>query len=275
MNIQQVPNEFVVLTNHVYPPGNHLIFEDYFFRRFMTEKPDTKRKYLPILWTNFYISREYASKDMSDIQDFLSTLDIRQKYFTIIQWDDGIINDISGLDIKILSSGGVGNYPIPLINMPHKRVERNRDIFASFLGCVFGRHKIREQIYEQLHNAHEYVIEEKTEFSVFKSIMERSIFALCPRGYGKTSFRINEALNLGAIPVYVYDYPWIPFNDKVSFEEYGVLIHEDQILDIEKILSEISQEKIEKMRKRGQEVYQEFYSYSGCFDKIIEVINEK
>jgi len=275
MNIQQVPNEFSVLTNHVYPPGNHLIFEDYFFRKFMSEKPVTKRKYLPILWTNFYISRDYASKDMSDLQDFLKTLDKNEKYFTIIQWDDGIINDISGLDIKVLSSGGVGNYPIPLINMPHKRVERKRDIFASFLGCIFGRHKIREQMYEQLHNIPEYVIEEKTEFSVFKSIMERSIFALCPRGYGKTSFRINEALNLGAIPVYVYDDPWVPFRDKIDFEEYGVMIHESKIVEIDKILKDISTEKIETLRENGKHAYENFYSYQGCYDQILEVINDE
>jgi hypothetical protein len=241
----------------------------------MSEKPVTKRKYLPILWTNFYISRDYASKDMSDLQDFLKTLDKNEKYFTIIQWDDGIINDISGLDIKVLSSGGVGNYPIPLINMPHKRVERKRDIFASFLGCIFGRHKIREQMYEQLHNIPEYVIEEKTEFSVFKSIMERSIFALCPRGYGKTSFRINEALNLGAIPVYVYDDPWVPFRDKIDFEEYGVMIHESKIVEIDKILKDISTEKIETLRENGKHAYENFYSYQGCYDQILEVINDE
>lgn len=275
MNIQQIPNEFAVLTNHVYPPGNHLIFEDYFFRKFMSEKPATKRKYLPILWTNFYISRDYASKDMSDLQDFLNTLDKNEKYFTIVQWDDGIINDISGLDIKVLSSGGVGNYPIPLINMPHKKVERYKDIFASFLGCVFGRHKIREKLYEQFHNKSGYVFEEKSEFHRFKEVMERSVFALCPRGYGKTSFRINEALNLGAVPVYVYDDPWVPFADKFPFEEYGVLIHESKIGEIDKILKDISTEKIETLRKNGKYAYENFYSYQGCYDQILEVINDE
>ena len=275
MNIEKVPSDFIIPTNHVYPPGNQVIFEDYFFRRFIQEKPATNRKYLPILWTNFYISRDYASRDMSDIQNYLSSLDKNEKYFTIVQWDDGILNDLNDLDILVLSSGGVGDYEIPLNNMPYSKVDRKRDIFASFIGCIDGRHKIREKIRDRLLGNPSYFIHEKLDFLVFKEAMERSVFSLCPRGYGKTSFRINESLNLGSIPVYVYDDPWIPFNDKVSFEEYGVLIHEDQIFDIEKILSEISQEKIEKMRKRGQEVYQEFYSYPGCFDKIIEVINEK
>lgn len=275
MNLQKIPNSLLIPTNHVYPPGNYVIFEDYFFRRFIQDKPETTRKYLPILWTNLYISRDYATKDMSDVDDFLKNLDKNEKYFTIVQWDDGIINKLEGLDILVLSSGGVGNYPIPLNNMPYDFKERNRDIFASFLGCINGRHQIRESLYEKLHNNRDYMIHEKVDFSSFKEVMERSIFSLCPRGYGKTSFRINESLNLGSIPVYIFDEPWIPFEDKISFDEYGILIHESEIQDLDKILKSISKEKIEDLRKAGQQVYNDFYSYPGCYEKVLEVVNER
>jgi len=275
VNIQKVPQDFVIQTNHVYPPGNHVIFEDYFFRRFLHDKPQTARKYLPVLWTNFYISRDYASKSTADLQEFLDSLDRNEKYFTIVQWDDGIINDFKDLDVLVLSSGGVGDYPIPLINMPYNKIERRRDIFASFMGCIFGRHKSREALYEQLHSKTDYLIQEKTDFSLFKEIMERSVFSLCPRGYGKTSFRINEALNLGSIPVYIYDDPWIPFLDKISFDEYGILIHESQISNIDTILKNTSVEDIERLRLNGQRAYRDFYSYPGCFLKILEVVNER
>ena len=52
----------------------------------------------------------------------------------------------------------------------------------------------------------------------FLDILTRSAFALCPRGYGKTSFRICESLEVGVIPVYIYDDPWIPFGHKLDFE---------------------------------------------------------
>lgn len=275
MNIQKVPSNLLIPTNHVYPPGNHVIFEDYFFRRFIQDKPETSRKYLPILWTNLYISRDYATKDMTDIDDFLRTLDKDEKYFTIAQWDDGILNNIDNLDIIVLSSGGKGSYSIPLINMPYKRDVKDRDIFASFLGCIFGRHKIREMLYENLKEKPDYIIKEKTDFATFKDTMERSVFSLCPRGYGKTSFRINEALNLGSIPVYIFDEPWIPFEDKISFDEYGILIHESEIKDLDKILKSISKEKIEDLRSTGQQVYNGFYSYPGCYEKVLEVVNER
>jgi hypothetical protein len=143
------------------------------------------------------------------------------------------------------------------------------------MGCIFGRHKSREALYEQLHSKTDYLIQEKTDFSLFKEIMERSVFSLCPRGYGKTSFRINEALNLGSIPVYIYDDPWIPFLDKISFDEYGILIHESQISNIDTILKNTSMEDIERLRLNGQRAYRDFYSYPGCFSKILEVVNER
>jgi len=270
--IYPIPEVFKTSTNHTYPPGNTVIFEQFFRERFEREGIVLSRKYLPIQWTNFYISRNYANNDMSDLQSFLDSLSRDEKYFTIVQWDDGIKNDLKDLDIKIFASGGIGGYPIPLINQPHIKVQRDRDIFASFIGVISGRHRVREKLRELLSNKDGYLISESCGFPKFKETMERSIFALCPRGYGKTSFRINEALNLGAIPVYIYDEPWIPFNDLIDFNEYGVLIHENEIEDIDIILKNISNEKILSLQKNGKEIYEEYFTYDGCFNKIINKI---
>jgi hypothetical protein len=273
--IYQIPEVFKTLTNHTYPPGNNVIFEQFFRERFERDNIVLNRKYLPIQWTNFYISRNYATNDMSDLQSFLDSLSRDEKYFTVVQWDDGIKNDLKDLDIEIFASGGVGDYPIPLINQPYIKVERNRDIFASFIGVISGRHRVREKLKEILNNKNEYLISESCGFPKFKETMERSIFALCPRGYGKTSFRINEALNLGAIPVYVYDEPWIPFNDSIDFNDYGVLIHESEIENIDIILKNISNEKILSLQKNGKEIYEEYFTYNGCFNKIINKMINK
>jgi hypothetical protein len=273
--IQQVPETFTIPTNHTYPPGNTMIFEEFFKQKFEKDNVVTHRKYLPIQWTNFYISRNYATNDMSDLQSFLDSLSRDEKYFTVVQWDDGIKNDLKDLDIEIFASGGVGDYPIPLINKPHIKVERNRDIFASFIGVISGRHRVREKLREILNNKNEYLISESCGFPKFKETMERSVFALCPRGYGKTSFRINESLNLGAIPVYIYDEPWIPFNDSIDFNDYGVLIHESEIENIDIILKNISNEKILSLQKNGKEIYEEYFTYNGCFNKIINKMINK
>lgn len=270
INIFDTPSIFLTKTNHQYPPGNNLVFEEFFLNKFINDNPNTQRIYLPVQWTCFYISRNYGTQDMSDLQSFLDNLPRNKKYFTIVQWDDGILNNIDGLDILKFSSGGVGDYPIPLINLPHKKIERERNIFASFVGMISGRHKIREEINRLFSQKDGFLISENMGFDKFKEVMETSVFSLCPRGYGKTSFRINEALNLGSIPVYIYDEPWVPFTDLVDFREYGVMIPENEIVNLEKILKSISHEEIKKLQKKGFEVYNDFYTYEGCYKKILE-----
>lgn len=269
-NVVTTPEKFITKTNHTYPPGNDVIFEEYFYENFIKSNINTDRIYLPILWTNLYISRNYATQDMSDLQQFLDELPRDKKYFTIIQWDDGIKNDLKDLDIEIFGSGGVGSYPIPLINKPHTKIERNKDIFASFVGVINGRHIIREKLKEVLMNKNGYYISESSGFWSFKEVMEKSIFSLCPRGYGKTSFRINESLNLGSIPVYIYDDPWIPFNDLINFEDYGVLISESELYNIDNILKSFTDEDIKNKLEYGKKIYEKYFTYKGCYDQILK-----
>lgn len=270
--IIETPETFLTRTNHVYPPGNNMVFEHYFIDRFSNDTVELDRYYLPIQWTCFYISRNYKQDDTSDLQNFIDTLPRDKKYFTVIQWDDGIQHDFKGLDVLTFSSGGLGDYPIPLINQQHGKVERERDIFASFIGVIGGRHKVREIMRQHLDGISNYVIKERTSFDEFKELMERSVFALCPRGYGRTSFRINEALNLGAIPVYIYDTPWIPFEDMVDFKTYGVLISENEIDRVDEILKSYTQEQILELQENGKKVYEEYFKYDSCYNKIIEVL---
>jgi hypothetical protein len=270
VNIVETPEIFLTKTNHTYPPGNNKVFEQFFLEKFLEETPSTDRIYIPVQWTCFYISRNYCQLPMDDLQNFLDSLPRDKKYFTICQWDDGIKNNLSGLDIIKFSSGGVGDYQIPLINQPHQKERKEKNIFASFIGVIGGRHRIREYLRERYSNVEGYFISESQGFDKFKEIMERSVFSLCPRGYGKTSFRINESLNLGAIPVYIYDEPWIPFEDELDFNEYGVLLHQGQLDDLDNILKSYNQEKINKMLEKGEEVYREYYTYEGCYDKIIK-----
>jgi len=272
VKIVETPEIFLTKTNHTYPPGNFKVFEEFFLEKFLDEKPELDITYLPIQWTCFYISRNYCQSSMEDLQDFLDKLPRDRKYFTICQWDDGIRNDLKDLDIIKFSSGGVGDYPIPLINQPHDKQIREKDIFASFVGVIGGRHKIREYLREKYSGVDGYYINESQGFDSFKEILERSIFSLCPRGYGKTSFRINESLNLGSIPVYIYDEPWIPFEDELNFEDYGVLLHQSKLDDLDNILKSIDKEKINNLLKKGSEVYNEYFSYRGCYNKIINKI---
>ena len=269
MIIYDTPSVFKPLTNHTYPPNNNQIFEHYFMERAMNDSIELDRIYLPIQWTCFYIERNYGKNDMSDLQAFLNSLPRDKKYFTVIQYDDGILQNIDGLDIKIYASGGVGTYPIPLLCQPYQRVERQRDIFASFVGTFTPQYIVRNKMREVLGNLSGYTISDYKDFNYFKETMERSIFALCPRGYGKTSFRICEALNLGAIPVYIYDDKWIPYEHESVFNAYGVLCHIDEINKLDEVLKRHSEGFINLKQEVGQLIYGSMYSYETCYNQII------
>jgi hypothetical protein len=264
--------------NTTYPPFNFQLFEEYFFKIYTEKNIVSERIYIPIFWTSLYVNRNYGQGDLSDVQDYLDNLDRNKKYFTIVQYDDNILNNLGELDILIFAMGGHGKYKencyaIPLnCQEPPGLQLKNKDIFASFTGSP--THHIRNKIYSELSGNPKYILSSSIGYWHFRDVMSRSIFSLCPRGYGQTSFRICESLQVESIPVYIYDEPLIPFNDLLRFEEYGVLIHESNLSDIDSILSSISNSEIDRLVQNGREVYKSYYSYVGCFDKILLLIDE-
>jgi len=286
MNILETP--FMIKTNHEYPPNNKTIFEEYFYNWFLENKSLTNKTYLPIFWTNYYISKGYATQDISEINNFLDSIDKNKDYFTIVQWDDGIVNPFPYSNIYVFGQGGgggksseelfngtIGHYPIPLNCQSNPNIKtQNKDIFASFIGVIYGRNNwIREKLHDNLKNKNGYLFENSISYDAFSNVMSRSIFSLCPRGYGATSFRICEALQHESIPVYISDKPWIPFNDIINFNDYGVLIDSKDIEKIDEILKNISEEEIYKKLNLGKQIYNEYYSFEGCSSKIINKLN--
>lgn len=283
MNIERIPDIFQVRTNHEYPPYNTMIFEEYFmnyfvenFEEYFMNYIDVEYTYLSVLWTNFYIGRNYGNSNMDDLQKYLNSLDRNKKYFTIVQYDDGVLQDIDDLDLFIFGSGGGGRkvvpdknlgYPIPLICMPYPNINsiRKKDTLCSFVGAI--NRKIREKIRDLYSD--DFFIRKSLRYSGFSDEMERSVFSLCPRGYGATSFRICEALQRGSIPVYIYDKPWIPWVDEFDFNKIGILIHESNIGSIKDIINSKTEEEISQYRMNGQRIYEEYFSFEGCAKQII------
>lgn len=218
-----------------YPSHNVTEFERWYLEQY-EHRRNHYRTYLPILWTNYYCKYGYG-KDKTAIdtlQRFLNTLP-KTPYYTICQFDDGILNALSGLDIFVFSmSGRPMDYPLPLIAQPHPpQAPRHRDIFCNFVGR--NTHPIREQILKISRPGY-HISSKNHKPAQFADILNRSTFTLCPRGYGPTSFRIQEALQFGSIPVYVSDKFILPH--AMPFGDYGVLIRPEQVKDIPQILKD-------------------------------------
>lgn len=279
----KTPDSLRVFINVDYPPFNHQIFEQFFYKKYLENQIETERIYIPIFWTSLYVNRNYGNGDLSDIQFFIDNLDRTKKYYTIVQYDDNILNDLNDLDIKIFAMGGHGKYadkcyPIPLncLPPPNLYINPNKDIFASFIGK--DTHSVRTNMRSVLSSKSgpggKYFISQPIGYQAFRDVMSRSLFSLCPRGYGETSFRICEALQNESIPVYIYDNPLIPFYKEFDFNDIGIKIHIDEISKIDEILSSKSQYEIQKYVKNGREIYKKYFDYNGCFQSIIDILNK-
>lgn len=214
-----VPQEFRPHHPVNYPPDNDLIFEEWFYTK---SHPITEREYLPVFWTSYYCKHKFGQdqRAIAHLQNWLNRLPRDRKYYTISQYDDGILNNISHLDIKVFAPcGNRIDYPIPLLCKPHEyafpRVKK--DIVCSYIGT--NNHPIRTGLMKFQQYSGWYISDRPHKLQLFCEVLARSKYVLCPRGYGVTSFRIQEALQYGAIPVYISDKHVIPHNEF----GYGVL----------------------------------------------------
>jgi hypothetical protein len=267
-----VPEVFKTKTFAEYPPGKKIHFEEFFYSYYTKNNAKTSREYLPIFWTNFYVSRGYG-KNIFDLQNFLNNLDKSKKYFTVIDYADGILNDVSHLDLKVLSASGKGDYNIPLLTMPPEiDIKEDKKTFCSFIGVINGRHPLRERMQKILSGNPSYFIKEKMGYGPFINKMNDSVFSLCPRGYGVTSFRICEALSLNSIPVYIYDSPCIPFEGILNMSEYCIMISDKELNNIDSILKSKTDSEIKKLKENGKKVFEEYFTYEGSSRNIINYL---
>ena len=263
----EVPDEFLPSIGVVYPHENWIVFEEWVAKQLPII---SEIEYLPIQWTAYFVNNGYGNDVLAlhKLQQFIDRLPKDKKYWTIVQYDDGILVDVSGIDLLQFNMSKNIGVPIPLLCMEHSYVHtQDKSILASFIGS--HTHPIREHIFK-ISNAEYYISDEQHDINRYCKILANSIFGLCPRGYGLASFRATECMQYGTIPVYISDEFIIPFG--VDFEGYGVLIKEEDAHRIEEILSNFTMLQIIEKQNNIKKYYEEYYTYTGAFNKIKEYL---
>ena len=277
-----------------YPPyhkGKYL--EEYFFdfyQRNIDRFENLQRKYIPIFWTNCYVNgvqEGWGDRiSMMDIQMEINKLNPSDSYFTICQHDDAPMNPVPQNTVVFSAGGNVtGNMvvPIPVICSPlEKQENKDKKYLASFVGST--THNIRNKMIESIKDKDDIYLSTKgwdqniqtDQFSDFINASLDSKFVLCPRGYGVSSFRLYEAMQLGAVPVYISDRFWLPWDYELNWNEFCVLIPEDHIENIHDILESIDDETYKRMQDKIKEVYIKYFTLEGMCDTILQLLeNEK
>lgn len=304
---------FYCKNKDTYPPfKNGLYLEEYFLKRFFELKIPTKRKYIPSLWTNFQIEGWFGSKK-GEMQQQLHNWVKNYKaegYFTVIQYDDAALLQLP--PNTLIYGACSGDIPIPLIYedknntlllKPRKTFEE-KSILCSFVGSMTSngvQPNVREEMKKvlshstfskHLHFSEGWTpaVSEKNK-NLFVEITSDSKFALAPRGYGRSSFRFFEILQLGVIPIYVWnDKIWLPFYDmnlktltlnsmntaveldgvcqKINYDEFCIIIHVYELAQLEQRLSIITSVQYEAMLENYKK-YQHLFTLEGMTQEIL------
>lgn len=270
-----VPDKFRPKHPFRYPEDNEVEFERWYYEN--RDMGPQNRQYLPIFWTAYYCRHKFGQHKpaMVDLQKFLNGLDRSKKYYTIVQYDNGILSNLGDLDIMVFSmSGGRTDYPLPLISQKHAchiNPYINRYLAGNFVGGL--THPIRHDILDYIKTDRQWLIStQKHSLQEFCTLLQCSTFTLCPRGFGPTSFRIQEALQYGSIPVYISDEFIIPHN--IPFDEYGVLVEAKDAHRVHEILSAIPEEDIRRKEEAIPGIYQKYFTYEGNKEAIKKAVAE-
>lgn len=276
-----------------YPPfKNGLYLEEYFFKTVNEIEPLFKRKYIPVLWTNFQIENWFPSKKQ-EMQQILNEW-VQQNpspddgYFTIVQYDDGPL--LSLPENTIVYGACSGNIPIPLIyedirntliNIPKKSFSE-KPILCSFVGNITANHvqpNVRQVMKNTLISNSHFVFFDSGGWtpSVNENLQQQFInltvnskFALAPRGYGRGSFRFFECFQLGTIPIYLWnDIEWLPFQDIIDYKKLCISMHISKIGELESRLLSITEEEYNQMLNYYQEI-KYLFELQGMSKQIIK-----
>ncbi len=289
-----IPNSLFYCKNKdTYPPfKNGLYKEEYFVKKYLELTPKTKRKYIPVLWTNFQIESWFPRNKINmqnSLDEWLKNNPCEYGYFTVVQYDDACLLKLP--ENTIVYGSCSGSIPIPLIyqdinntleNIPKNKFN-DKDVLCSFVGNITSNNiqpNVRTLMFDVLSNKNNFKLVnsggwtpnvDTNKQNIFINTTLNSKFALAPRGYGRSSFRFFEILKLGTIPIYLWnDKDWLPFKDEIDYGKLCINIHYSQLNNLENILLNVSENDYNNMLKYYDTI-SHLFTLEGLYDKIIKL----
>ena len=266
-----------------YPPyhtGDYL--EEYFIKYYYENNISTKKYFIPVCWSSCYINNN--DKPILELQQELNKLDQNESYFIVSTHDDAPRELLPKFTTCYSAGGNKGDIPIPLvvskINKNNIPTVDNKKYLASFIGSIthpirnklYNLHKNNKNIHFQCKQWESNVSNQSLE--IFLQTTSESYFGLAPRGYGKTSYRLYEIMQIGAVPVYISDQFWLPWKNEIDWNEICILFDENNIdfFDI-RLKKEIYSGEYSKKIEKIKEIYDAYFTIKSVTKKIIEECN--
>jgi hypothetical protein len=243
----------------------------------LTDNPSSADfHYLPVYWTRWHLNHDYGKTGIDEMQRLVDeALVDSKKTFTVCQYDDGPSVNLGGSIVYLASRKNESNLDIPLLSSPHKKpiFKKNKKYLASFIGRV-STHPLREKMVDALLNRKDILIKDGNKgTSYFVNQTLSSYVALAPRGYGGSSFRFFEAMQLGVVPFLIGDYDTRPFKSYIDWDSCS--FYTNDASKIEKILDSHSIEDLLLLGKNSQEVFQSKLNYKKWCNYLLLELEKK
>lgn len=268
------------------------------------DKHDSSWTCVPACW--FYNSAAAARKNnvkrlcaCEDNEGILRSLDPSVSYFSLSQGDDGLYEDTPP-NLTLFCACCTKGVPIPLIydGMPTCE-SRSKRYLASFLGRIDQLSRTEEDVklrrsgnmiggigsrsrqlmrsvFAPLVRQGKAVLDDVRGWdagylSRYVQVTAESVFCLAPRGYGATSYRLYEALKLGAIPVYISNLGEfvLPWPDLFNWDEFCVLCLDTDLPSLPERLQGFSEAEIKRMQEAGREAAQKLCDLDWVFSQVV------
>jgi hypothetical protein len=265
----------------VYPQGNNDFGVEQDFHLFLRnsnllvdDPNDADWHYLPIYWTRWHLSHNYGKNGLTEL-NYLANLSIidDKKTFTICQYDDGPLINLGNTKLFLASRNSNSGIDIPLLCKSHKKpfFRQTKCFKASFVGRL-ETNIIRKKMSDVLFQRSDVkIINEQLGTSEFVKLMLKSYVALSPRGYGGSSFRFFEAMQLGVVPLLIGDIDTRPFKNFLPWDEVSIYVKNPN--ELNSILDSKSNEDLLKMGLKASEVYHNYLTYERWCQFVIKELD--
>lgn len=203
-------------------------------------------------------------------------------YLAISQGDVGLGKIGTSLpNILVLSAGGYGHVPIPLVKgeIMETPVPSQYSQDIAFFGTV--RQASRPQMLEEINKvANSVGLSFKTGSGpTWKDDMQQTKFNLAPRGYGRSSFRFAESIQMGRIPAFLYDdHPWVPYRGtNIDIDTYGFIggktASMDNLTELVHEMANITQDEY-NIKLHQLDAVRYYFTYAGIMHQINEFLQD-
>lgn len=187
------------------------------------------------------------------------------------------------LRVNRIRTGSYALYPDEDKNLFIKKfLSSTKSPSKEYLFSFIGRNSnpIRGLLFKQRFSRQDVYIEDSSCFDLYANppdkherqkhyvdILTKSKFSLCPRGWGTSSIRLFESMELGISPIIISD-DWIPPMEP-KWNLFSVRIKEKHITEIDKII--ISYESsFAEMGNIARIEYNKYFSDENYFNYVIK-----